>query len=139
MTLFCSFCNSFSENITHLFCDCTISQCLLKKLQLKLKHNITLLPLTPQAAIFGLLEADCQSYLLQSHILLILKLYIYKSRESKFFISTCLLTKISKVKNKEKNVASVNKKQETLHIKETGKKLQTNYIKEVITLLIKYK
>ena len=61
---FCSFCNSFGENITHLFCDCTITQRLWKKLQLKLKDNITLFPLTPHAAIFGFLEADCQCYLI---------------------------------------------------------------------------
>ena len=40
----CSFCNSFDENITHPFCGCTITQCLWKKLQLKLKDDITLLP-----------------------------------------------------------------------------------------------
>ena len=28
----CSFCNSFGENITHLFCDCTVPQSLRKKL-----------------------------------------------------------------------------------------------------------
>ena len=68
-----SFCNSFVENITHLFCDCTITHCLWKKLQLKLKDNITILPLTPPPAIFSFLEADSQSYLIQNLILLISK------------------------------------------------------------------
>ena len=72
----CSFCNSFSENITHLFCDCTITQCLWKKLHLKLKDNITLFPLTQQAATLSFLEDDCQFYLIQNYILLISKLYI---------------------------------------------------------------
>ena len=81
----CSFCNFFVENITHRFCDCTITQCLWKKLHLKLKDNITILQLTSQAAIFSLLEADCQSYLIQNHILLISKLYICKSRKNKLF------------------------------------------------------
>ena len=112
----CSFCNSFGENITHLFCDCTITQCLWKKLQLKLKDDITLLPLTPQAAIFGFLEGNCQSYLIQNHILLISKLYIYKSRKNKFLSSTCLLKEISKIKNIEKKFAYANEKK-TLHIK----------------------
>ena len=81
----CSFCNSFSENVTHLFCDCKITQCLWKKLQSKLNDDITLLPLTPKAAIFGFLQVDCQSYLIQNHILLIIsKLYIYKSRKKHF-------------------------------------------------------
>ena len=96
----CSFCNCFGENVTHLFCDCTITQCLWKKLQLQLKDNITLLPLTPQVAIFGFLEADCQTYLIQNHIILISKLYIYKSRKNKFLSSTCLLKEISKIKNR---------------------------------------
>ena len=93
-----------------------------------LKSFMTLLPLTPQAAIFGFLEADCQSYLIQNHILLILKLYIYKFRKNKFLSSTCLLKEISKIKNIEKKIASVNEKK-TLHIKETGEKLEVNYLK----------
>ena len=102
--LSCSFCNCFNGNITHLFCDCTITPCLWKRLQLKLKDNSTLLPLTPQdAAIFGFFEANCQSYLIQNHILLILKQYIYKSRKNKFLSSTCLLKEISKIKNMEKS------------------------------------
>ena len=106
----CSFCNSFGENITHLFCDCTIIQCHWKKLQLKLKDNITFLPLTAQATtIFGIFVADCQSYLIQCHIFLISKLYIYKFRK-KFLSSNCLLKEISKIKNIEENVASVNEK-----------------------------
>ena len=36
----CSFCNCFGKNITHLFCDCTITQCLWKKLQLKLRDKL---------------------------------------------------------------------------------------------------
>ena len=129
----CSFCNCFGENITHLFCDCTITQCLWKNLQLQLKDNMTLLPLTPQTAIFCFLEADCQTYLIQNHILLISKLYIYKFRKNRFLSSTCLLKEISKIKNIEKKVASVNEKK-TLHIKESGEKLKTKYLKEMITL-----
>ena len=99
----CSFCISFGANITHLFCDCRITQCLWKKIQLKLKDNIALLPLTPQTAIFGFLEADRQSCLIQNHILLISKLYIWKSRKNKFLGSMCLLKEISKIKNREKS------------------------------------
>ena len=119
----CSFCNSFNENITRLFCDCTITQCLQKKLQLKLKDDITLLPLTPQAVIFGFVEADGQSYLIQNNILLIWKLYIYKSRKNKFLSSTCLLKKISKIKNIEKKIASVNEKKNIAY-KRTWEKIE---------------
>ena len=119
----CSLCNCFGENITHLLCDYTITQCLWKKLQLQLKDNITLLPLTPQSAIFGFLEADSQTYLIQNHILLISKLYIQKSRKNKFLSSTCLLKEISKIKIIKKKVASVNGKK-TLHIKESEGKIE---------------
>ena len=88
--------------ITHLFCDCAITQCLWKKLQFKLKDDLTAFPLTPQAAIFDFLEANCQSYLIENHILHIPKLYIYKSRKNKFLRSNCLLKEISKIKNMEK-------------------------------------
>ena len=95
----------------------------LEKIQLKLKDNITFLPLTPQtAAILGFLEVSCQSYLIQNHILIISKLYICKSRKSKFLTSTCLLKETSKIKNIEKKVAPVNEKQ-TSHIKESEDKL----------------
>ena len=63
---------------------------------------------------------------------------IHKSRKNKFVSSTCLLKKISKIKSIEEKVVSV-KEKKTLHIKESGKKLKTNYLKEMITLLFKYK
>ena len=50
--------------------------------------------------------------LIQNGILLISKLYIYKSRKNKFLGSTCLLKEISKIKNIEKKNASVNEKQQ---------------------------
>ena len=34
----CSFCNYFGENITNLFCDCAIAQCLWKKIQWKIER-----------------------------------------------------------------------------------------------------
>ena len=111
ITLSCSFC-------THLFWDCTITQCLYKKLQLELKDNN--LSLTLQAAIFSLLKADWQSYLIQNYIFLISKLYIYKSRKNIFLSSTGLLEEISRIKNIAKQVASVHEKK-TLHIKKVGK------------------
>ena len=68
----------------------------------------------------------------QNHAILISKVYIWKSRKNKFQSNTCLLKEISKIKNIEKKVSSVNEKK-TLHIKESGKKLKTNYLKEVTT------
>ena len=97
----------------------------------------TPLPLT-QAAIFSFFEADCQSYLIQSHILLISKLHICKSRKNKFVSSTCSLKETSKIKNIEKKIAFV-KEKKTLHVKESGEKFKKNCLKKMITLLYKYK
>ena len=96
---------------------------------LKLKDDITLLPLTPQAAIFGFFEADYQSYLIQNYILLTAKLYIYKSRKNKFLSSTCLLKEISKIKNIEKKIASVNEKKKRCIKKKVGKNWRQTTIK----------
>ena len=93
-TSVCSFCNYFGINITHLFCNCIIIQCLWKKLQLKLKNNITVLLLTPQATIFSFLEADIQYFLIENYILVILELYIFKSRKGNFLTSTWLSKEI---------------------------------------------
>ena len=101
---------------------CIITQCLWKKLQLKLKDDWTLLPLLPQATIFGVLEFDCQSHLMQNHIFLISKLYMYNSRNNTFLSSTCLLKEISKIKNRKK--LHLWMKRKALHIKESGGKTE---------------
>ena len=89
---------------------------------MKLKDDLTLHPLTPQAAIFGFPEIDCQSYLIQNHILLISMLYIYMSRKNIFLSSTCLLKEVSKIKNIEKKVvASVNEKKNIAYKRKLGK------------------
>ena len=119
----------FCDNITHLACDCIITQCLWKKLQLKLKDDLTLLQLLPHAAIFGVLEVDCQCYLMQNHILLISKLYIYNSRNNTFLSSTCLLKKISKIKNIEKKVASVNEKKNIAYKRKWGRNWRQTTLK----------
>ena len=83
-TSFCTFCNFFWWKYHTSFLWLYNNTMLWKKLQLKLKDNITLLPLTSQAAIFSFFKGDCRSYLIQNQIFLISKLYIYKSRKSNF-------------------------------------------------------
>ena len=75
-----------------------------KKLYLKLKDDLTLPPLTPQVDIFGFLESDCQSYLIQN----------------KFLSSTLLLKDINKIENREK-VTSVNQKKNIAYKRKCGK------------------
>ena len=43
-------------------------------------------------------------FIIQNHILLISKLYTYKSRKNNFLINTCLLKDISKIKNIDEKV-----------------------------------
>ena len=93
---------------------------------MSLKDNITLYSLTTQAAIFCFLEADCQYYLIKNHILLISKLYIYKSRKNKVLSSTCLLKEVSKIKNIEKKVASFFCKQKKFAYKRKSGKIEDN-------------
>ena len=67
--------------------------------------------LTPQTAILGIL--DCVSNnsfsennkIFINHILLIFKLYVYKSREKKFININNLIAEIRKVKRIEKEIA----------------------------------
>ena len=80
-------------------------------------HNTLVLPtLTAQTAIFGILYSVSNNSLFENnrvfanHILLIRKLYIYKSRENKFienkFITiNILIVGIRKVKKMEKEIA----------------------------------
>ena len=67
------------------------------------------------------------------------KVYMVNKHKKKYISKQHLLIKgdqeISKIKNIVKKVASVNEKK-TYHTKESEEKLKTNYLKEVITLLL---
>lgn len=95
----------------------------LEKIQLKLKDD----KITPQAAISAFFETNCRSYLISNHIILISKLFIYKSRRNKFLSNTCLLKKKEtskhreKIKNIEKEVASAIGKKNVAYIRTWGK------------------
>ena len=64
--------------------------------------------LTPQAALFGFInESDNNLNILQNHILLIFKLYIYQSRERGVLNLNGLIKNVTKVKKLERKIASV--------------------------------
>ena len=78
-------------------------------------QNSLILPtLTPQAAIFWILESASNDYIFKSnkvfinHILLIFMLYVFKSREKKFINWNNLIAEIWKVKRIEKEIALTN-------------------------------
>ena len=78
----CSICHSNDEIITYLFCECVRPSQLWSQLRIFFSTDLNLPLLTPQTAIFGfLVETDKCIFKITNHLLLIFKMYIYKSRE----------------------------------------------------------
>ena len=83
-TPLCSFCHSYDETIKHifLFLEWTCVKWLWNHLRLFLTNDISLPILAPQTAIFGFINGtENNVYKITNHILLILKVHVYKSRE----------------------------------------------------------
>ena len=81
----CPFCKLSDETVLHLFYECNITLNLWNELVLFFKNEFTLFDLTPQAAFLdflGFLNADPKLLLIQNHLLLIFKIFIYNSRKS---------------------------------------------------------
>ena len=84
-------------------------------------QNTLLLPtLTPHHAIFGIFDSVSNNSFFEnskvfvSHILLIFKLYVYKSREKKFININNFIAEIKKLKKVEKEIAFNNSKKQLL-------------------------
>ena len=78
----CSICHSNDETVAHLFCECVRVSQLWSQLRIFFSTDLNLPLLTPQTAIFGfLVETDKCIFKITNHLLLIFKMYIYKSRE----------------------------------------------------------
>ena len=78
-----SFCNLYNETPFHIFYECDCVECLWLDLVQCFENSIILPTLTPQTAIFGIDSTgnDFINKAFINHILLIFKLYVYKSRE----------------------------------------------------------
>ena len=91
-------------------------KCLWLDLAQYFQNSLVLPTLTPQTAIFGFPEStnsDCsfkKNKLLINHILLIFKLYVYRSREKQFIHINNLIAEIKSVKAIEKEIATSNSK-----------------------------
>ena len=78
------------------------------------QNNLILPASTPQTAIFGFLDSASSNSIFKNnkvfinHILLIVQLYAYKSREKKFVNLNNLIAEIRKVKRIEKETALSN-------------------------------
>ena len=83
----CSFCNLYDEIPYHIFYECDRVKCLWSDLVQCFQNNLILPTLSPQTAIFGFLDSVNNDSIfennkvLNNHILLIFKLYVYKSRK----------------------------------------------------------
>ena len=112
----CSFCNLYDETPYHMFYECDRVKCLWSDLVQCFQNNLILPTLTPQTAIFGFLDYTNNDSIfennkcLSNHILLIFKLYVYKSREKKLLNINNLIAEIQKIKRIEKRNCLPNSK-----------------------------
>ena len=112
----CSFCNLCDETPLHIFYECDSIKCLWSDLVHYFQNSLVLPILTPQTAIFGFLDSTNSDYnfkknkLLINHILLIFKLYVYRSREKQFIHINNLIAEIKSAKAIEKEIARSNSK-----------------------------
>ena len=107
----CSFCNLYDKTPFHIFYECDRVKLLWSELVQYFQNTLILPTSTPQTAILGILDfVSNNSFfennkILINHILLIFKLYVYKSREKKCININNLMTEIQKVKRIEKAIA----------------------------------
>ena len=111
----CSFCNLYDETPYHIFYECDRVKCLCSDLVQCFQNNLILPFLTPQTAIFGFLDSIYDSIYennkcLSNHILLIFKLYVYKSIEKNLLTIDNLIAEIRKLKRIEKEIALPSRK-----------------------------
>ena len=112
----CSFCNLFNGTSFHIFYECDRLKYLWSDLVQCFQNTLILPTLTPQTATLGILDSVRSKSFSEnnktfiSHILLIFKLYVYKSREKKFININNLIAEIRKVKRIEKEIALNNTK-----------------------------
>ena len=101
-TSLCSFCH-IKEEIT--------TQSSWEKLRKYFHDDFSLPVLSPQTALFGFLDfSEHEDLFLLNHILLVFKLYLYKTREEKTLHLKMLLMNIADVKRIEKKNATTEKK-----------------------------
>ena len=96
----CSFCNFYDKTSFHIFYERDHVKCLWWDLVQYFQNSLTLPALTPQTAIFGILDSASDDSIFKNnkvfinHILLIFKLYLYKFREKKFINLNNLIAEI---------------------------------------------
>ena len=112
------FCKLYDKTVLHLFYECDVVQNLWNELDLFSENDFTLFDLTPQAPFLRFLNVDSKPLLIQNHLLLIFKKYIYNSRRSESLIIKSLIRKITKAKNIEKKIWMNNEKKTRENVQE---------------------
>ena len=104
----CSFSHTEAGTTLHVFHKFLVTKILWNQLLLFFETDLDFPDLTPEAALFGFInESDDNLNILQNHILLIFKLYIYQSRERGVLNLNGLIKNVTKVKKLERKIASV--------------------------------
>ena len=118
----CSFCNEKDETVFHLYFFCPNVRHLWNQLDFYLAEDFSLPPETLQAAVFGFSEKDnTENVILYSHLFLIFKLYVYRSREKGLLNVMSLANQIIKIKEIEKENSLYSEKKRARYIKKWSK------------------
>ena len=99
------FCKMEEETISHLFHYCTHIQDIWDHAHTYFTDCLHFSQLTPQTAIFGFHNIGNDTFLIQNHTLLLLKLHIYNARKYGFSSFNNFLNEISQIKHLERRLA----------------------------------
>ena len=113
-TSLCSYCNQHTETVQHLFSKCNKVISLWAEINFYFVNDIKLIALCLQIAILGHTNSDNRCFITQNLILLIFKLYAYKSRGSGNLSFIAFFHKLVKIKNVEKSTTLITKENSTL-------------------------
>ena len=125
----CLFCKLSDETVPHLFYECSIILNLPNELDLLFENESTLFDLTPQYAFLGFFNINSKLLLIQNHLLLIFKIYIYNSRRSESLKIKSLIWEITKVKNREGKIICM------LYTRENDDKLKMSWRPKLFDIL----
>ena len=104
-------CHTKEETTFHIFFESCKIQSLWEEFRKYFHDDFSLPILLPQTALLGFLDFSEREYLfLFNHVLLVFKLYLYKTREEKILHLKMLLMNIVDVKKIEKKIAATDKK-----------------------------
>ena len=118
------FCKEEHETVFHLYFYCPNVRNLWNQLHFYLAEDLTLPPLTLQAAGFGFSEkGNTKSVILYNHIFLIFKLYVYRSRKKGHLNVMSLVSQIMNIKKLKKKTPFILKKSVASIMKKGAKQI----------------